>query len=743
MKRLTVLLALISVFLIAEVSLSQTTVLLDENFDSYQPGDFPAGWVKVWSGAGWEYQVVTSDQSVSAPNSFKMKGQYGWGACVEYPLNPPPQVIYFESKVLVTPGPEEQVTIGLWRSNEGSWGTAYCKLDFTHDSITVSSDNGGPYLLGLASYQRNVWYDVKVKYDAVARTATVWVDGQLVGENIAMGTDGQGYNAICLHNGWGGIVGYYDDIKVWTEETPTNILAHWDFNECSGDTLHDISGNGHDGTIYGNANWTTGYCNGCALEFDNTDDYVTCGVIQPYLTTSFTVETIFKSYLTGEPEDWLFSSGGWDPYAWTAIKMEIRPNGILRCDIRLADSGSVVTVTSPNPVNDGNWHHAAFVYDNASIKLYLDGNSTPVAEAPATGRIVQQNDGTYIARYDWSGWEQSFFSGVIDEVRISSTALPPDQFLAFSLPGDANGDGQLNVSDVVYLINYLFIGGPAPGCHLAGDVNCDGAINVTDVVYLINYLFIGGPAPCEGKLLSSSGNVVTTSKNTGIAKIGFSEAKGAKDSQLEISIVGDCNVDIAGLQLEINYDPKEVTLLEPNLTSRTQGLQLYSSTKDGVQKIGIVDIGGRNHILPGEGPLVTLKAKGNDLSSLTIKEAILVDRDAHTIPVEIVKTITATQDNSVPQSFALTQNYPNPFNPSTSVQFTVASGQSSVPTTLKIYNVRGQLVRTLVDEPKISGTYEVIWDSKDDRGEAVSSGVYFYKLKAGDYTETKKMILMK
>jgi hypothetical protein len=64
--------------------------------------------------------------------------------------------------------------------------------------------------------------------------------------------------------------------------------------------------------------------------------------------------------------------------------------------------------------------------------------------------------------------------------------------------GDANGDGTINVSDVVYLINYLFIGGPAPVPLAAGDVNCDGIVNVSDVVYLINYLFIGGPPPgCE------------------------------------------------------------------------------------------------------------------------------------------------------------------------------------------------------------------------------------------------------
>jgi len=65
------------------------------------------------------------------------------------------------------------------------------------------------------------------------------------------------------------------------------------------------------------------------------------------------------------------------------------------------------------------------------------------------------------------------------------------------LLGDANGDGVINSADVVYLINYLFKGGPAPDPLDAGDVNCDGEINSADVVYLIDYLFKGGPPPCE------------------------------------------------------------------------------------------------------------------------------------------------------------------------------------------------------------------------------------------------------
>jgi hypothetical protein len=64
------------------------------------------------------------------------------------------------------------------------------------------------------------------------------------------------------------------------------------------------------------------------------------------------------------------------------------------------------------------------------------------------------------------------------------------------IPGNANGDNQVDVGDVVYLINYLFKSGPAPNPLLLGDANCDGTVDVGDVVYLINFLFKNGPAPC-------------------------------------------------------------------------------------------------------------------------------------------------------------------------------------------------------------------------------------------------------
>ncbi|MFA7056137.1 MAG: choice-of-anchor J domain-containing protein, partial [Candidatus Cloacimonadales bacterium] len=89
---------------------------------------------------------------------------------------------------------------------------------------------------------------------------------------------------------------------------------------------------------------------------------------------------------------------------------------------------------------------------------------------------------------------------------------------------------------------------------------------------------------------------------------------------------------------------------------------------------------------------------------------------------------------------ALKGNYPNPFNPETTIAF---STKENGPVSLDIYNIRGQKVRSLVNENRESGDHSVVWNGKDDNGKSVASGVFFYRMKSGKFSSTKKMILMK
>ncbi len=105
-----------------------------------------------------------------------------------------------------------------------------------------------------------------------------------------------------------------------------------------------------------------------------------------------------------------------------------------------------------------------------------------------------------------------------------------------------------------------------------------------------------------------------------------------------------------------------------------------------------------------------------------------------------VVTDVPQPENTLPDRYALAQNYPNPFNPSTTINYSLP--ERSV-VRLNIYNILGRIVTTLVDEDQPAGKYQIIWNGKNNAGGQAATGVYFYRLEADDFRESKKMILLK
>ena len=97
-------------------------------------------------------------------------------------------------------------------------------------------------------------------------------------------------------------------------------------------------------------------------------------------------------------------------------------------------------------------------------------------------------------------------------------------------------------------------------------------------------------------------------------------------------------------------------------------------------------------------------------------------------------------DGVMPAQFELVGNYPNPFNPSTEIEFLAPTAGN---VSIEVYNIAGQLVKTVFDGLVEPGIRIVSWDATDNNGNKVTSGVYFYKLIAGDKVDTRKMVLVK
>ena len=109
-------------------------------------------------------------------------------------------------------------------------------------------------------------------------------------------------------------------------------------------------------------------------------------------------------------------------------------------------------------------------------------------------------------------------------------------------------------------------------------------------------------------------------------------------------------------------------------------------------------------------------------------------------PSEFVTAVVESHDTTTPSTFTLSQNYPNPFNPETTIRFDLPQSHEIE---LAIYNLAAQRVATLVQGYREAGSYSVRWDGVTDAGLELASGVYFYRLTAGERVETRKLFLLR
>ncbi|MBU8935037.1 MAG: T9SS type A sorting domain-containing protein [candidate division Zixibacteria bacterium] len=286
--------------------------------------------------------------------------------------------------------------------------------------------------------------------------------------------------------------------------------------------------------------------------------------------------------------------------------------------------------------------------------------------------------------------------------------------------GNVDGDpaDEINIADLTYLVAYLFTGGPPPPCMEEADVNGDGEINIADLTYLVAYLFTGGPPPV---VCGYNPKDVPVGK---VTRTDISINANYENGQTIISI--ESPIDLRGLQIELDG-----TQYSEPISLVGDGLEVVSGVVAGTTRIGILDLDGPAFVNKGASALVRLDGE------YEITDALVSDMNHTTFAPSI---IAAQKEANLPMEFTLGQNYPNPFNPTTEIGFNLPNaGQVS----LEIFNITGQKVRSLVDGYREAGVHTVTWDGTGNRGNKVSSGVYFYRLQADDFSDTRKMVLLK
>jgi hypothetical protein len=306
------------------------------------------------------------------------------------------------------------------------------------------------------------------------------------------------------------------------------------------------------------------------------------------------------------------------------------------------------------------------------------------------------------------------------------------------LYGDVNGDGCLDVLDIIMIVDHIIgrdslavdaferadispwiIGNPVP--------YPDGFVNVLDLAVL-QEIVLSGIYP-SGSLIKDC-NYIALPKLNGNpdGKVIF------YINQDRITAYLDSRVDVVGAQIEfgnVSDDPNNM-IIDTEL-----GQGFYMKVNE-MLKVLLYDRQGNKLLGVGENLLAEMPFNISRPEDIRIEKLILVDKNRHKL-VEYEFEIILGNPPAIPLEYKLYQNYPNPFNPKTTIQYSISNGEHVI---LKVYDILGTEIEILVNEEKLPGKYELTWDSFSIGGQ-LPSGVYFYRMQAGNFVQTKKMILLK
>jgi len=278
-----------------------------------------------------------------------------------------------------------------------------------------------------------------------------------------------------------------------------------------------------------------------------------------------------------------------------------------------------------------------------------------------------------------------------------------------------------------HIIHMQMLTGPvdSAGSQLWGaDANGDTLINILDLMKCINKS-VGRLDPKLARPF------VTMSVPSEV------EVMGGRSLAVPVGLSNE--EALAGVLYRLRYDRSVVEIARPELTERSAGMTLDWSVVGDQTWVLLSSLEGKA-IQGGSGAVLEIPFRMNEDvagTQVLFEETVLFLADERIVFADPA-TLLVKGLALVPTEYALEQNYPNPFNPNTAVNYQIPMTKSQVHTTLKIYNILGQEVATLVDEVKEPGYYTVTWDAPE-----MASGVYFYCLTAGEFTTTRNMVLMK
>ena len=323
-------------------------------------------------------------------------------------------------------------------------------------------------------------------------------------------------------------------------------------------------------------------------------------------------------------------------------------------------------------------------------------------------------------------------TAIYDELGVEITISLKDGVVRTTWPGvkgDVSNDGEVLSNDAILALQFAaHVLIPTEYQHWAADMNDDGYVRANDVTLILRKA-IGLAAPGRDIIASGGGHITMM----------LSEAHGIRGERVSVPIKVD-NADIlASGDICIAYD--STVLRAVDVLSDSGALLVSDASEPGILRIAFASVNRLNTQTIAE---IQFDVLSDTASLLRFRKVELYGPDA--LPVNSSWSDGRFLPSSMtPEHNALLQNYPNPFNPETWIPYQLAE---PADVTIAIYGTTGQLVRRLDIGSMMPGHYAdkssaAYWDGRNEAGEQVSSGVYFYTIQVGDFTATRKMVVAK
>jgi len=325
------------------------------------------------------------------------------------------------------------------------------------------------------------------------------------------------------------------------------------------------------------------------------------------------------------------------------------------------------------------------------------------------------------------------FDLVVDEINQDFVEIDGGIYVTHYSLGDVSRNGELSFYDAAMILKYLvgYINLDDLQVDLA-DASYNGEVSALDASVVAQYV-----AQLSDDIPPTDNSSLLTTSEFG----GFDDGEFYPGETMEIEVLINQCSNLLSFELEIEYDGSTMSFVQSVWESPYDNFVIEEHNEDGVLKIaGASSDGSENGSLVKLNFTVAEDFDGEEIEVTVSKYRLNENVEGVNVVGVFTKSAMGIQSDLIPGQYALHQNYPNPFNPITTLRYDLAEN-SYVNVT--VYNMLGGEVKTLVNSAQDAGFKSVIWNATNNQGNPVSAGVYLYKIQAGEFVQTKKMVLLK